>query len=199
MTIKDIVGAAAYDPRFAKWLEFELLHECEYVKGSKGPEELRTIRIENVPGDGGGPTFAGVDYSSHRGFPFSNPKPTDVIAAYRADWNACRANELKDPVGETVANFGVNRGNVTAAKLLQQALRHLPDGESIQVDGAIGPNTLRVANSASDPLKLALLIVSIADVQYEALAKRAARYRQFLRGWLARDQDLREFDKRAAA
>jgi len=181
MTIADIVAAAG-PGRFADWLGFELKWEAAF-----GPDGV-TIVNEDVSGDGGGLTFAGVDQASHPHFPYNNPAPSDVCLAYRMDWDAVQADSLPLPVGETVANFGVNRGDDTAARMLQGAL-------GVTADGDIGPITLGAANGVQNPLKLALEIVSIADGQYQGLADRAARYQQFLQGWLNRDADLITFDQ----
>lgn len=193
MTITDIVNAAKGDSRFAKWLSFELVWECEYVQNF-GPYKERTIRSENVVGDGGGETFAGIDKSSHPLFPFGDPVPSFVVEAYRKDWNDAQAPFLGFPIGETIANFTVNRGRSTAGKLLQLALNQLPYINKLDVDGQIGPRTIHAVELVTDKVKLALLIVALADVQYRELAGRASRYRQFLSGWLARDKDLAQFD-----
>lgn len=171
------------------------MHECEYVKTSHAAlEQDRTIRTENVPGDDGGLTFAGIDKASHPFFPYSNPAPSDVIIEYQHDWYSVQAHKLAVPIGETVANFAVNRGPRTAIKMLQQAVNHDPY-ESIDVDGELGPITLDAVTTVKNALTFSLLIVDIADTQYRALAARAFRYRQFLQGWLNRDKDLITFDQ----
>lgn len=154
----------------------------------------KTIRTENVPGDSGGTTFAGIDRASHEMFNFEDPTPDEVITEYLLDWYGVCAHKMPVPVGETVANFGVNRGDNTAVKMLQIAINEQTN-ESVDVDGEPGPITLGAIDSVKDKLKFALSIVNIADGQYRSLAKRSSRYRQFLNGWLNRDRDLVTFDK----
>lgn len=179
MTKQDVIAAAGSDKAFTDWLGFNLDHED--VTNRAG-----TIIDENVAGDGGGLTFAGVDISSHPHFPFSNPTPAAVVNAYRDDWLHSSADRLPEPVGATVANYSVNCGTAEAAKLLQTAVY-------ASVDGVIGSQTLS-AVAKYKPIQLALKIVDLADIHYERLADNNSRLREFLHGWLNRDADLRTFD-----
>jgi lysozyme family protein len=182
MTKQDVLNASGSDHAFTDWLGFELDHE-DVTDPHTG-----TIKFENVPGDGGGLTFAGIDQSSHQKFPFSHPTPEAVVNEYTDDWLKSSADRLPAPVGATVANYSVNCGESEAARLLQMAVHAAPDG-------VIGPQTLSLVKQWASPQQLALKIVDLADIHYEHLADNNSRLRQFLHGWLNRDADLRTFDK----
>jgi lysozyme family protein len=188
VTIDNIVAEAGKG-RYPAWLRFELDWECAFA------DDGVTIVNEDVPGDDGGLTFAGIDQADNPDFNFNNPTPNDVVYAYTGYWNAVSAGLLPIPIGETVGNFGVNRGDQVAATMLQTALNAPPHSAGLVVDGDIGPFTIGAANATSDPLQVALAIVEIANDQYEELADRTYRYRQFLQGWLNRDASLITFDR----
>jgi lysozyme family protein len=125
-------SAAGDDKPLTDWLSFELSHEDV-------TDHAGNVDDENVAGDSGGKTFAGIDQALHPHFPYSNPTPVDVVAEYRVDWNRVQAHSLPAPVEATVANFGVNMGTEPAVKLLQKAL-------NVVVGGSIGPATLLAAS-----------------------------------------------------
>jgi lysozyme family protein len=132
--------------------------------------------------------FTGIDQSSHEDFPFSNPKPSDVVAAYRKDWNRVAGPQLPGPVAAVVANFAVNMGHSPAVKLLQEAI-------GVKVD--LGPRTVSSAQLYPKSFVLAHEVISLADARYERLADNNARLRQFLHEWLNRDKDLHREETQA--
>jgi lysozyme family protein len=176
MTKQDILNASGDNVFFTVWLDFQLSHEDVTNRAGQ-------VICEDVAGDNGGRTFAGVDQSSHPRFPFGNPKPSDVIAAYLQDWNLVRAGELPGPLGAVVANYGVNCGSDRAVKLLQEAL-------GVEADGDLGPVTMAAVGRA-DAVQLSLAVVDKADAFYRYLAAHGDN--KFLRGWLNRNNDLRAF------
>ena len=166
---------------FQDWLAFELDHEDM-------TDRAGNILTEHDPDDPGGATFAGIDKSSHPNFPFSNPQPANVVAAYAADWTNCHADMFPKPVNVTLANFAVNMGRVGAMKVLQGAV-------GVDQDGVLDPRTLTAvkgAISTNGPLFLALKMCDAADARYKTFSG-AWKY---LRGWLNRDNDLRDFAKK---
>lgn len=177
MTKKDILSVASNDKKFSSWLEFILDHEDVVRRDG-------TIITENVAGDSGGLTFAGIDKASHPHFPYSNPQPEDVVSAYKEDWDGVKGSELPAPVGFVVANFAVNMGRGEAIRLLQKAI-------GTTVDGDLGPETLKAAKSNGSPFLVSLAIISEADAHYKQLA-RNPRLEKFLAGWLNRDRDLKK-------
>lgn len=188
MTIQDIVDeSAGYGMRFQRWMRFILNWECEFWADG------RTIRTENVPGDGGGLTFAGIDKRSHPDFDYDEPRAADVARIYFGQyWEPSRAEALGFPVGEVVANFSVNMGLRASAKLLQTAVNQLPGKGATVVDGRIGPQTIEAA-STEDPERLADLIEDEADERYRDIVRARPSQRKFLRGWLNRDDAVEKW------
>lgn len=181
MTIDDILSesrASGQSERFTRWLGFVMNWEC--VFGHDG----KTIVCENVAGDAGGLTFAGIDQTSHPHFPFENPHPFDVVAVYLADaWKPLRAEEIGFPAGEITANFAVNMGLHPAVIFLQEAI----DNQAhVNVDGKIGDETVSTAQRCSGTM-LANDMEHLADARYRRIADATPRDRKFLAGWLNRD------------
>lgn len=193
MKKKDIINAAAdFGARFQVWLDFILRWECEY-------DEHGHIRTENVPGDRGGLTFAGIDSRSHPAFSFSDPKPEDVARIYYKDyWQPARVGELPFPVGEVVANYAVNMGLSAAVKLLQTALNSFDAHGDIRVDGVLGPKTVRAVENVPEE-ELADRIEDEAGDRYRRLVARKSSQGKFLKGWLNRNRSLERWWQGLAA
>jgi len=186
MTIQDIVNAswALNRPRFSAWLLFVLNWECEL--DSKGQ-----VRLEDVPGDHGGLTFAGIDSASHPDFPFHNPTPSIAARVYfEKYWVKSKAEDFLWPVGEVVANFAVNMGCSAANVLLQVAANTM--GAKLTVDGVVGPKTMSAVSSLN-PLTLADKIEDEADARYRRIVQANLSQRKFLQGWLNRDDALEKW------
>jgi len=184
MTIKDILDcarASGQTERFTRWLAFVLSWEAVFEKDGV------TLRNENVPGDSGGLTFCGIDKASHPHFPYDNPHPFDVVAAYLSDaWKPCHAEELGFPSGEVTANFAVNMGLEASILMLQFAI---DEQSHIVIDGALGPITIKTVQQLNND-KLAEDIEAVADAKYRRIAYLHPVDRKFLSGWLARDAAL---------
>ena len=192
MTIPDIIAQSksqGCDPRFTTWLLFVMNWECVFG------HDRKTIVCENVAGDSGGRTFAGIDESSHPHFPFDNPTPEDVVNTYLADvFGKIPWDKLLFPAAEVVSNFAVNLGLGAAVKLLQKAIDSFQvaapagGGEAVAVDGGLGEQTIEVAESL-DPDALAQAVDDEADAKYRALGENP-RMKKFMDGWLNRDASL---------
>ena len=118
--------------------------------------------------------------------------PTDVrdmtrqtaAAVYRTlYWNALQGDSLPAGVDLSTFDFGVNAGTRRSAELLHHVLGLPPD----QVDGSVGPETLRAALAAD----AAAVIGGLAEHQaayYRALPE----FGHFGRGWLERTERRRQ-------
>lgn len=157
---------------FYRCLAFTLREEGGYVDNASDP---------------GGATNMGITLATLRdwiGDP--NLQPSDVetlteqVAAgiYCANfWNRLRCDALPPGVDLMVFDFSVNTGCQTAARLLQRAVGLSGD----DVDGCIGPFTLRHADAAA-PTALLESLRSAQKARYEA----SEDFTTFGRGWLAR-------------
>lgn len=158
------------DARFQQWFTWLLKWEG--------------VVYENDPDDPGGATKFGIDQRSH---PKENIlKLTRERAAeiyWDEYWTRCRAHEMPRGVGEVVANIAVNTGHGRASKWLQEAV-------GVLVDGEIGPLTLAAVN-AKRPGVLVAALLDRTELHYRSIAK--GRLAKFLKGWLNRNNDLRQY------
>jgi len=92
-----------------------------------------TISTENVAGDSGGRTFAGLDEASHPDFPYNDPTPQAVVAAYEKEWNKLRSCELPPPLWPALFIQATNQGDQRCETMLQEAINDY--GGKIVVDG----------------------------------------------------------------
>ena len=145
------------------------------------------------PADPGGATNMGITLATLRHWDHSPTLgPADVqdmtrqIAAsiYRAlYWNALRGDALPAGIDLSTFDFGVNAGTRRGAELLQQVLGLPPD----QVDGCVGPETLRAALAAN----ASEVIGALAEHQ-AAYYRGLPEFDRFGRGWLDRTERRRQ-------
>jgi lysozyme family protein len=179
MKIEEIIVAAAdKSARFRKALAFTLRAECEFDSDGE-------IRCENVPGDSGGLTFAGIDHASHPNFPFDDPNPSDVCQVYwNSYWEACACDQLPTPVGEVVFVQAVNQGVGAAKRMLQFALNDY--GAHLVVDGMFGPKTIDAAQHVPNASELAQAFLQKSRRRYQAIVAAVPGDAKFLNGWMNR-------------
>jgi lysozyme family protein len=182
MTIADILSAtntAGYSSRFRRWLAFSLKWEVETDSDGQ-------IRTENVPGDSGGLTFAGLTERDDGMTP--DVTPIWIAYTYREKyWIKSQAEALPLAVGECVANYALNCGPTRAARFLQTAL--LDFGAKVTVDGILGTRSLSAAWKVPSSRELAIAVISKGNAYYRGIA--TGEREKFLRGWLNRSADLR--------
>jgi lysozyme family protein len=98
-------------------------------------------------------------------------------------WNVLCGHSLPAGVDLSTFDFGVNAGTRRSAKLLQRAVGFAGD----EVDGVVGPETLRAVLAADATQLVEDLAVRQADF-YRDLAQ----FDRFGRGWLARTARRKE-------
>jgi len=188
MTIADILSAtntAGYSSRFRRWLAFTLKWECECSADHQ-------IKLENVPGDSGGLTFAGLTERDDGITP--DVTPIWVGYTYRERyWIASQAEALPMAVGECVANYALNCGPTRAARFLQTALLDFGMGTlsrgGVTVDGILGPRSRACSWKVPSSRELAIAVISKGNAYYRGIA--TGEREKFLQGWLNRSADLR--------
>lgn len=143
---------------------------------------------DNDPDDPGGETKFGIDKRSHPGEDIKGLTRERAEEIYWEQyWLPMRCDELPPRVGEVVMNIAVNAGAARAARWLQEAL--IP---SVVVDGRIGPKTVQVAGLYHDGAAvLAFRLIERTEEHYRSIAR--GRLAKFLKGWLNRNNDLRDF------
>jgi len=185
MTIDDIISSVTnQNERFKKALDFTLKNECEF--GADGQ-----IKSENVPGDSGGLTFAGIDHASHPKFPFDNPQPEDVWQTYWTNyWVACACDQMPSPMGEVMFVQAVNQGVGAAKRMLQFALNDY--GSQLTVDGMIGQKTIDAVMRVPNSTELAQAFLQKSRRRYQAITAAIPADEKFLKGWMNRIDNIQQ-------
>lgn len=140
------------------------------------------FNLSHVKNDRGGETYAGITrkyYPNWAGWEFID-KGVDPLLGdvdnfyYKEYWQKLNCDKMKDKIAESIFNFAVNAGKVTAVKLAQKVL-------GIKQDGIIGENTLK-------ELKKSLYFIERYAVEkvvlYVGICERDASQRKFFFGWI---------------
>lgn len=163
----------------AKSLEFVLKSEGGYV---------------NHPDDKGGATNMGVTqktydtYSDNNGQQHRDVKgisKTEVSDIYeKMYWSPSGCHSLQLPLSLAVFDTAVNFGVFRAVSFLQKV-------SGAKEDGVLGPKTIAAANS-KNPKDLAIKIVELRLARRNETVARNPSQKIFLKGWINRDEDLRQ-------
>jgi lysozyme family protein len=149
--------------------------------------QKQKVGYTNIPSDSGGETKFGVAKGSHPNLDIKSLTYAQACEIYRNEyWNMNHCDKLPFPLNVIHFDGGVNMGSSRATKFIQQAVGANP------VDGSFGPGTMRTA-LAADPFAAALAIIDLRDAFYKNLAAKVPKNAMFLKGWLNRDQSLREW------
>lgn len=109
----------------------------------------------------------------------------EVYEIYSAEyWDRIKGNGLPALIAIAAFDFAVNSGVSKAAKKLQICV-------NVIADGIIGPATLR-AVAARDERELLVDYLDAREVFFRRLADQPGQH-VFLKGWLNRLNDLREY------
>jgi lysozyme family protein len=152
---------AAFETAFGKVLQ----HEGGYV---------------DDPNDPGGETKYGISKRQYPDVDVRNLTHEQAGRIYRRDyWEKIRGDEIEPQfVAENLFDFAVNAGVPRAVRTLQRLL-------GVDVDGIIGPQTLRAINY-SDGQKLNLRLALARIDYYNELARKRSQMRPYLIGWTKR-------------
>jgi lysozyme family protein len=159
---------------FQECLNFTLVQEGGFV---------------NDPHDPGGATNMGITLATYRCWdhdPALGPANVEAMSRQTAAalyqsmyWNTLGGQSLPAGTDLSTFDFGVNAGPRRSAELLQSALGFSGN----QVDGCVGPETLRAAATADAMQVIEALAQRQADY-YRGLAE----FGRFGRGWLDRTE-----------
>ena len=141
--------------------------------------------FEDDKSDPGGKTKYGIDQRSHPKVDIRNLTKEQAEEIYwNESWVKLHAEELPLGVSEILSNIAINTGYGHATKWLQFAL-------NTQVDGIIGPNTIKLANAANRQ-DLNNKLLDHLEQYYHDIAAYGDN-QKFIKGWLHRTDSLREF------
>ena len=174
---------------FTPSLGFVLRPECVYAPGHDN--DLNFVVCEDVPGDTGGLTKFGIDAASDPGVDIRDLTLDQATALYRdGEWTACRCDDLPRGLDTATFDCAVNNGVIVAGILLQRAI--LACNRGVVIDGEIGPQTVRAAIAANGPELMARLL-QLRRQRYTDIVLQHPADAKFLKGWLARVDDLERF------
>jgi lysozyme family protein len=141
----------------------------------------------NHPADPGGATNYGVTLRTYQKYKrnfhltaedLRRITQEEVYDIYKTGyWDTVRADDLPDGVDFLVFDMAINAGPGRASKLLQEVI-------GVNVDGRIGPMTLRAANQASPDITIRAYTNARAEY-YQSLP----HFPTFGRGWLRRTHE----------
>jgi lysozyme family protein len=174
---------------FAPSLSFVLRHECVYAPGHDN--DLNFVITEDVPGDSGGTTKFGIDAASHPGVDIRGLTLDQATEIYRnGEWTRCRCDDLPKGLDTAIFDCAVNNGIIVAGILLQRSI--VACGYGVVVDGEIGAQTVRLSNLIHGPDLMARLLQARRQ-RYTDIVLHHPTDAKFLKGWLARVDDLERF------
>ena len=159
-------------------------HEGGYVQDSDDP---------------GGATNMGITHktlASWRKVSFVIPEEVQALTKEEAGriykskyWDKMRLDEFSSQaLAETVMDFGVNAGTRASIKLLQEAVNWVQRGDTLTVDGAIGPNTMHHVNTTPDRAVIQKFF-ELRIRYYANICRRRKASRKFLYAWTRRSLD----------
>jgi lysozyme family protein len=154
---------------FEPAIEFVLSHEGGY---------------SNQPADKGGPTNFGLSQRQYPTLKMRSLTREKAIEIYRRDYWRPEYEQIRNQVvANKVFDIAVNTGERNAALMLQRACGDC--GYPVEVDGIIGPLTIKAANQA-EPFDLLQALRARSASHYQDIAANDPTQKVFLRGWLSR-------------
>ena len=159
----------------------------------KAFEEL--IGIEggyvNDPTDRGGETKYGISKRSYPHLDIKNLTLEQAQQIYWEDfWKASGSHHMiKYELALELFDTGVNMGQITARKFLQQALnlmnRNQVNYPDLKVDGIVGPNTIAAYKKVDDRILLKVLN-GLQFMRYVQICERVPSQEKYFNGWMKR-------------
>ena len=160
----------------------------DFVMGFEDPEKTYAESTDN----NGAGVIAGINQASFPSdFAYINsifqPQRGPAIARFYDSrfWTPLQLGGLESQdVANRVMDAAVNMGPNTGVKLLQEAVNAL-HGNSVGVDGLMGPLTREAAN-ARDPEALLAAFRTVRGEYYRRIAIAKPEDQKYLAGWLRR-------------
>jgi lysozyme family protein len=144
-----------------------------------------------VTTDRGGRTRFGIAEKYHPVLPtgFYTMPAADALILAKAIYNTGYATPLHlaeltcQPTANKLMDLGVNAGGSVSARLAQTAVCDL--GNHIEIDGALGPNTVAALNSVNQP-RLMDRLITLSQNFYREQALKLNAPADELQSWLTR-------------
>lgn len=105
-------------------------------------------------------------------------------------WEPMNLDSIRDDrLAFLIFDQAVNRGQVSAVRLLQKALNKNLDLTDLKEDGVIGPRTISILNDQIPEL-VGLWYLEECQLSYARICEYNQTQLRFLRGWLSRTHKL---------
>lgn len=149
-------------------------------------EQRKACGYVNDPDDAGGETKYGIAKNAN---PDLDIATLDWAAAkrvyYKRYWLSGDCDKLPPRLAALHFDGCINHGVGRAAKFLQTAVGAIADGD-------IGPATLELVNRY-DEISICINVCDQRENFYRALVARKPTQEKFLKGWLRRIEEMRDF------
>lgn len=107
-------------------------------------------------------------------------------------WDRLNLDELPLKMGVLLYDAAVNSGRTQSVKLAQRGFNICSCGDTLEVDGVLGSLTIGALSRHNTQRVRQSILDARADF-YREIVNRRPSQRVFLRGWLNRVNDLREY------
>jgi lysozyme family protein len=149
-------------------------------------EQRKAVGYVDDPLDRGGETKFGIAKNANMDVDIYHLTWEEAKEIYfHRYWIKGSCDDLPGRVAVLHFDGCVNHGVGRANKFLQRAL-------GLDDDGVVGPMTLSAAND-SDPIEICLNICDQREQFYRAIVANKPNQSRFLKGWLRRINEMREF------
>ena len=135
----------------------------------------------NDPDDPGGETKYGISKKAYPKVDIKNLTLDDAVEIYKDEyWLPTKVERLPDKLQGQYFDMVVNQGIAKSVKILQRACNG-KNKDKIEVDGKIGPNTIKAARKLeSDRLR------AYRIMEYSRLAMTRPKLEKYYYGWVRR-------------
>jgi lysozyme family protein len=139
----------------------------------------------NDPDDPGGETRYGI---SKRAYPDTDIKELTIEVAkglYKRDyWDKYRVSDIPNRIRHGYFDMCVNMGGYRATKILQEACNS-KNAEKIDIDGGIGPATIRASSSVEE-----FRLRAYRVLYYAELVMKKPKMEKYWVGWFKRSCEV---------
>ena len=150
-------------------------------------EQRRKVGYVNIKTDRGGETKFGIENNANPGLDITNLTLEQAMEVYyKQYWLAGSCDIMPYPLNVLHFDGCVNHGVGRAIKFLQAALGIMPQTTNI------GPKTKSLIASC-DPKKVCDLVCGQRENFYKSIVLRDASQAVFLKGWLRRINEMRDY------
>ena len=117
----------------------------------------------------------------------------DLVEQFYKDnfYDKCKIDDISNIyISSHLLDHSVNAGVSNGVKCLQKAISNL--GQSLDIDGKIGPTTIRLANLCNSK-NLLQEFISQRKEYYQSIVDRKPSQSKFLKGWLNRIDEVNTY------